>query len=300
MGIKPAQTLDMSADELLAALCRAFHPTAAERRLWRDDLDFLYGIDPPPSRYVRWHFRRLADTLHHAVLREAPPGGRILDLGAGPYSLALLRHRYHGTVDYTDRDPQPTTLRLPGGEVLNSAPRRYHLAPGEPPPEREAYDLVIFTEMIEHMKFDPAEALEVIRQSLKPGGKLVLTTPNLTAWKKIWRLMLGGHPYDSILVTGDPGPWEHAREYSPTELRGLLRAGGYAVQRMETRDVYFDDRTLRDQVAKYLTAGVLTAVLRYRDAGRILLRGGSTTFIVAQRLPEPAPVPPEPILVPQA
>ena len=50
-----------------------------------------------------------------------------------------------------------------------------------------SYDLVILTELIEHVE-DPLGFMEVVMNLLKPGGKVILTTPNKTIFPNeiIW------------------------------------------------------------------------------------------------------------------
>jgi SAM-dependent methyltransferase len=63
----------------------------------------------------------------------------------------------------------------------------------EQSPTPEAWDLIFFLECLEHV-FQPKEVLKNIRESLRPGGFLVLSTPNFV--HLYWRLrcLLGfGH-----------------------------------------------------------------------------------------------------------
>ncbi|MDX1489461.1 MAG: methyltransferase domain-containing protein, partial [Acidiferrobacterales bacterium] len=78
-----------------------------------------------------------------------------------------------------------------------------------------------------------------IRRVLKPGGVLILTTPNAANLMNATRLMLG-HPFMrgtqsfaettkfSSAITTDPRV--HYREYTPRELRDLLEQAGFTVR----------------------------------------------------------------------
>lgn len=63
----------------------------------------------------------------------------------------------------------------------------------EPWPEdfvTQPFDLVICAEFIEHL-FDQDAFLQHIKKIMKPGGRLILTTPNFLLWNNRLRMLLG-------------------------------------------------------------------------------------------------------------
>jgi SAM-dependent methyltransferase len=79
------------------------------------------------------------------------------------------------------------------------------------------YDLVIFSEIIEHLK-DDNKALRDIWQVLKPGGILVITTPSKNA--PLYRMGL---------LDGFDKSVGHLRRYTEKELIQLVEKNGYKV-----------------------------------------------------------------------
>lgn len=61
------------------------------------------------------------------------------------------------------------------------------------PFEDNCFDLVISTEVLEHVN-DPDTFLKEIYRVLKPNGKLLLTTPNLSSWFNRILFMFGIYP----------------------------------------------------------------------------------------------------------
>jgi SAM-dependent methyltransferase len=61
------------------------------------------------------------------------------------------------------------------------------------PYEDEYFELVILAEVIEHLT-NPDHALREIHRVLKPGGVLLLTTPNLASWVNRLLLLAGHQP----------------------------------------------------------------------------------------------------------
>ncbi|NEE21973.1 class I SAM-dependent methyltransferase, partial [Streptomyces sp. SID7499] len=54
-------------------------------------------------------------------------------------------------------------------------------------------DAVLFSEILEHL-VDPDQALDELRRVLRPGGHLMLSTPNLAAWYNRALLLAGVQP----------------------------------------------------------------------------------------------------------
>jgi SAM-dependent methyltransferase len=75
----------------------------------------------------------------------------------------------------------------------------------------ESFDAVVSFEVIEHVE-DPAAFLAGIRRVLRPGGVVVLSTPN----------------GDLTMVDGKPADPTHLREYRADEFRRLLAGAGFA------------------------------------------------------------------------
>ena len=90
--------------------------------------------------------------------------------------------------------------------------------------------------MIEHFVADPVFALGEIHRVLAPGGRLLLTTPNVARGENLRRLVQRQGIYDPYSRFGPHG--RHNREYAAGELLGLLAANGFAVERYLTRPVH--------------------------------------------------------------
>ena len=122
--------------------------------------------------------RRLARTYAHA-LRLAQTYGRrgpLLDVGAGDGAfLAALAAA--GWPDCEGLEPDEAARRV-------AVTRRgLRVAPGAFPdtrPPRSAYPTITMLETLEHLHA-PLAALASARDSLEPGGRLILTTPNIAA-----------------------------------------------------------------------------------------------------------------------
>src|SRR5260370_594608 len=99
------------------------------------------------------------------------------------------------------------------------------------PVKSGSVDVVIMSEVIEHL-VDTDSAIEEAHRVLKPGGSLLLSTPNLAAWYNRGLLALGIQPVFSEVslrsVFGSPGSHAagHQHMFSRRALVEFLTAYG--------------------------------------------------------------------------
>ncbi|WP_161598394.1 methyltransferase domain-containing protein [Pseudodesulfovibrio senegalensis] len=90
------------------------------------------------------------------------------------------------------------------------------------------YDVVVMTEVIEHLSYHPAHALVQCNKSLKMGGFLYLTTQNIAKLKSIYALTEGLTPYNfGEYALEKEGAIRHHREYALKELARFIAAHGF-------------------------------------------------------------------------
>jgi ubiquinone/menaquinone biosynthesis C-methylase UbiE len=171
--------------------------------------------------------RRQAQMLAE-VLQSAPGPAVIADVGCGDGSaLAAAADRLpaHHFVGFDWSADALRQARKDGLTVVNAA------APDLPLAEATA-DVVIMSELIEHL-VDPDAAVAEARRVLRPGGSLLLSTPNLAAWYNRGLLAAGIQPVFSEVslngVFGRPGRVVagHLRLFTRRALTGFLEANGF-------------------------------------------------------------------------
>nr|WP_244502475.1 class I SAM-dependent methyltransferase [Streptomyces oceani] len=188
--------------------------------------------------------RRQAAILRRA-LGSAPQ--TVLDIGCGDGSAAataartLHQHRMIG-VDWSQDALRRASRHLTAvrGELTH---------PGLPFADGVA-DAALFSEVIEHL-VDPDAALEELHRVLRPGGHLLLSTPNLAAWYNRGLLLAGVQPVFSEVsmrgIHGRPGSQVvgHLRLYTARALRSLLPASGFEVMSITGAPYHDVPRPLR-------------------------------------------------------
>jgi SAM-dependent methyltransferase len=177
-----------------------------------------------PDR-ARRQARMLAD-----VLRGVAGPAVILDVGCGDGSalaVAAGRNPAHRFAGFDWSADALRRARNSGLTVVRAAVD----APGLPVADGAA-DVVIMSELIEHL-VDPDGAVAEVRRVLRPGGSLLLSTPNLAAWYNRGLLAVGIQPIFSEVslhgVFGRPGRVVagHLRLFTRRALTEFLTASGF-------------------------------------------------------------------------
>jgi 2-polyprenyl-3-methyl-5-hydroxy-6-metoxy-1,4-benzoquinol methylase len=153
--------------------------------------------------------------------------GRVLDLGCSPGHLSMALVRAGFEVQGVDLNAEWLAKYAPGWpERLRITHTNIEQDPLPFP--SGSFDLVIFTEVLEHIAVtDPCVVLGEIRRVLRPGGRMLLSTPNVANLSNVVALIQGENvfwPPEIFYGSVD----RHNREYTPTELVRLIDRAGFS------------------------------------------------------------------------
>lgn len=124
----------------------------------------------------------------------------------------------------------------------------------EPLPIADGWaDAVVMMQVWEHFAVDPMHVLWEINRILKPGGRLILSTPNGACWRYAMRIAQGSAAWDGMEFTGFSTN-RHNRLYDAGELPLILAQAGFAVSTCTTRDFGTYPVTTRQRVFKAMLA----------------------------------------------
>jgi SAM-dependent methyltransferase len=221
-----------------------------------------FRLDGPVSDelvyYLREDFVRFVLTL--GLVPPADASARLLEIGANPYFMSILLRKYthYGAsfVNYFGRSDGggAQTQRNPiTGEAFTFEYLHCNIDSDELP-FGFSFDTVLFCEVLEHLILDPVKALLRIKAALKPGGCLILTTPNVARLENVARLVAGASIYDPYSGYGPYG--RHNREYNRHELVQLLEHCGFEVEVAFSADVH------PNRANDYVPVDELVAALR--------------------------------------
>jgi len=174
-----------------------------------------YELQTAPSLIVR--LLAQLPTLGAAAAMEtlkipATATGRLLDFGCGDGTFMHRMQRAGWFVSGIEPDPVAVkTLRGRYGYDVRQSIEDFGR-------DEERFDVVTLCHVIEHMS-DPIAALRALRRVLKPGGRIIIVTPNAKSlgaktFGKFWRGL---------------EPPRHFNVFTPKSLRCALQQAGYAV-----------------------------------------------------------------------
>ncbi len=186
----------------------------------RPDVPLRSGLD---------RARRQAQMLA-GMLRDVTGPAVIIDLGCGDGSALAIAAEHNPAHRFAGIDWSGDALRQAQAAGLTVV--RASVSGGSLPVADGAADVVIMSELIEHL-VDPDGAVAEARRILRPGGSLLLSTPNLAAWYNRGLLAFGIQPIFSEVslrgVFGRPGRVVagHLRLFTRRALTEFLTASGF-------------------------------------------------------------------------
>ncbi|GAB4124721.1 MAG: hypothetical protein Fur0040_06720 [Sideroxydans sp.] len=225
------------------------------------------------ARWQRNGLWREMQALRFMFLRAAVPG-RLLDVGCGGGRFMRRMHKLGWQVEGNDFDPQAAARvqRDYGLPVHIGDLAACNLPAGH-------YDAITLSQAIEHV-YDPAATLREIHRLLKPGGLLVLTTPNPESrcahtWGVHWR------------------GWEaprHVQLFPLATLRALCEQQHYEVVEARisaagTAGTWRVSRELAGDAPRSFAAAVMRLWWSYVEEARDARAGCGQNVIVIARKP---------------
>jgi SAM-dependent methyltransferase len=246
------------------------------------------GFTTLRPEFVRGHLERCLRVLD--FLPNPSERGRLLELGAGYYLMTFLLRRFRNY----DLD-LAQFWNIPGREyesiLVDSQtskrivlPFKHFNAEMEPFPYPDGrFDVLLNCEMIEHLLCNPVQMLVECHRVLKPGGLLILTTPNVLRLSNLVGLVLGRNIYDKYWPATPYG--RHPREYSPDEIRRLFEEVGFRVIHLETRDVMPHKCGRREKLIEWSCRGLafLSGKLKGKEGNNTLGMRAGHILMVAEK-----------------
>lgn len=190
--------------------------------------------------YFTTHAHRLATTFGYVPFGASSMAA--LEVGSSGIVLSLLAHQLrYSVVRGTVHEASAPSGLVERPFACEGGTESYLCSNGDLEVDSlafpgEAFDVVLCCEVIEHMARDPMHVLAEVNRVLKPGGLLVLTTPNVTGYRGLAAILAGYMPYLYASYCRSGSLDRHHIEYSPHEILALMSAAGFEVRTLTTHD----------------------------------------------------------------
>ena len=209
-----------------------------------------------PEYYPRYKSRYTKVMKLYAEVAGPPPID-LLDIGGGQFATLA-------TALWGDR----ATMADVGGknyDYLRDQGVRtveWNLCDDSSPFDGE-FDVVIFSEVIEHLPLPGHVILERLKDALRPGGVMICTTPNLYRLRNIVYLAIGKRIYDNFRIPTTHG-LGHVIEYSRDHLRWQFERAGFVDIEIEFHQFPHKPNELPFRLAA-MAGSPLFAIPRFRE-----------------------------------
>lgn len=204
--------------------CRDPRARTALESYWR-----AWGPAADQRGYLVFQSRRFDAVLETAAALNMTSTTRVLDVGAGSGGVSVALHaRFGGEFHLADYlAPSETALAA----LRQHGVTRYlrcDLSSKTPFSEiQPGYDVVLFVEVLEHLLVNPIVLVRALGALLRPGGHLILTTPNQARLRNRFHLLRGHSIREPGAFSATDSPTHgHVQEYTPDELRGYVGQAG--------------------------------------------------------------------------
>jgi glycosyltransferase involved in cell wall biosynthesis/SAM-dependent methyltransferase len=201
-----------------------------------------WAPDAPARAYMETHLTRFEKTL--AITPMGSAAERILEMGSYLQITPALKTRlgygevrgcYYGPAGKKDR----RSVQSSAGERFDCTVELFNAEKDRFPYEDGYFSTVLCCELVEHLTEDPMYMMAEINRILRPGGHVVLTTPNIGSLRAIAAILAGYHPgffpaYIRPRTEGEEPEARHNREYTPREVALLLHYAGFETTLLET------------------------------------------------------------------
>lgn len=289
----------------LRDLTRTHHAANRHALLWREceairHYLWSFQLDNAGTDYIKAYVNdALPRFLHTLDMLPFQAGLKVLELGANPYLFTLLMKKFYDFEIYMANffnsniyyeDITSGTQRIWSnmfGEDYSLEYMNFNIELSSYPYQDNTFDMILFCEILEHLIINPLQVFPKLRRIIRPGGLLILTTPNAVRLSNVAHLIEGSNFFDRYHPEfGVYG--RHNREFTCEELQVLLQNNGFEMVHLVTLDRYNYslDRIHKDNYERPAVFAHTKNSLEHllRNIGANLNNRGDNIYAVARKL----------------
>lgn len=180
------------------------------------------------QHYYHIHEYRYLYILKKITQLSLSPKDSILDIGCYPLHLFVTLQKMG--YDLFGLSSHHESIQEKNITITNIEKEKIPFA-------NDTFCLVIMTEVIEHLTVSPTIYLKEIYRVLRPGGYLLITTPNVAHAKNRLKMFMGKNIYFPLFQLYETNNHEdgsiyhrHNREYTQRELIEIMRCANFTIR----------------------------------------------------------------------
>jgi SAM-dependent methyltransferase len=223
-------------------------------RIFEDLSEGIKLLTPKFSEYSHGYFINHKERYINDVriVDRHHKSGSILEVGGHPFHFTYFLSKLDYSVVSLDIDPSRAKPLIDKND-LNVI--KCNVETEKLPFDDETFQMVLFNEIFEHLRINPIDTLEEVNRILKPGGIMMLTTPNLYALHTIVNYLIGRgirKPYNQFKSLKTLGHMGHIREYSVNEVKIFLENTGFEVVDIKYRAYKYHIKGIWGKIANFI------------------------------------------------
>jgi 2-polyprenyl-3-methyl-5-hydroxy-6-metoxy-1,4-benzoquinol methylase len=214
--------------------------------------------------YVVGQFHRFLMDLNHALLAIGDDrNANYLDVSCGsgviPMLLRSLGYKNVNATDVLDYNVTDFGKRSSYLPLFDVSVKQCDVMHDKLPFPDASMDAVTFMDVIEHLHGSPKGILEEMFRVLKPGGRLMVSTPNSVSLRHRLAVLVGITNYPPVQgFYSAPNPYyNHIREFTMNDLTYCVKMAGFQVRDKVHYTTFFKNffrvenhRVVRKSIAK--------------------------------------------------
>ncbi len=194
--------------------------------LHRDDFRrVLQGEDEKLSKYIEQSIVRLHRIVSMMLLKKELYQGPTLDVGSG-YGILYraIKEFFPALLPYSVAELKPKQVVIDGQDIPC---HKFHCDQDRLPLEDNSLGMILFCDVLEHLIVDPMWTLLEFNRVLRPGGHLLITTPNAAGAIRVKYALSGINPGREIEYKPTSIYQRHNREWTVPEVQLALQHAGF-------------------------------------------------------------------------
>jgi len=268
-----------------------FDPVEATKRLFSFP---IIDCTSETKNYHSYHLNRYLITLDELV--HLPRNIRVLEIGAPPYGLTLLLKIFLfddlTATGFEEKKSDLASHIYNEKMFFNSKDKRFSFEFNIPcfnieshtwPFDDLSFDLIVCSEVLEHLALDPMHVFSEANRVLKGDGHFFVTVPNAIGCSNLARIIRGDQPNSFPPYRPEGINLRHNRELTPDELYELYKAAGFEIESLKTTNVTPPDFSRLNSKSFML---ILSLLSDYSNRKDFIMAMGVKKRKVQDRYPE--------------